>query len=106
MLHDLVETVLSGLLSGGEQSTTGAEEDPDGAVQRSARPDGRRWCKGLETLSTTGRLPGRDRPPPGGRPALVLHVSSMRLLRVRYYAGDDLVSTDETPRVVLPAEAP
>jgi hypothetical protein len=34
------------------------------------------------------------------------HVSSMRLLQVRYYSGDTLVTTDSTPRTVHPLTDP
>jgi len=34
------------------------------------------------------------------------HVSSMRLMRVRYYSGATLVSTDSTPKVVLLSTSP
>jgi len=34
------------------------------------------------------------------------HVSSMQLLQVRYYSGNTLVSTDSTPRTILPAVTP
>lgn len=34
------------------------------------------------------------------------HVASMRLLEVRYFVGGNLVSTDSSPRTVIPAKTP